>query len=137
MKRFTKLDFLFPMTQKKINKLFFVCLLFGCTRHKMKSEIIFSSVVLSQFLLVVFFSSFFPGKRTSSSGTFPVNLNYPCFPINCPRSLSVRDVQVLLSQIFIKSFIYSRSGIQLLVLHLAGGFTFEQLVVVFRVSANA
>lgn len=102
----------------------------------MKSEIIFSSVVLSQFLLVVFFF-FSPGKRTSSSGTFPVNLNYPCFPMNCPRSLSVRDVQVLLSQIFIKCYIYSRGGIQLPVLTLAGGFTFEQLAVVFRVSANA
>lgn len=104
----------------------------------MKSEIIFSSVVLSQFLLIVFFFSFFfPGKQTSSSGTFPVDLNYPCFPINCPRSLSVRHVQVLLSQIFIKPYMYRRSRLQLLELNLAGGFTFEQLVVVFRVSANA
>lgn len=79
----------------------------------------------------------FPGKWTSSSGTFPADLNYPCSPINCSGSVSISVVQVLLSQIWIKSGMYRRCRIRLLILNLAFGFTFEQLVVVFRVPANA
>lgn len=124
------------MTQRKSTNYFF-CLLFGCTRHTLKSELIFCSVVLSQFLLVDMPPPppLFPGKWTSSSGTFPADLNYPCSPINCSGSVSISVVQVLLSQIWIKSGMYRKCRIRLLILNLAFGFTFE--VVVFRAPANA
>lgn len=126
------------MTQRKATNQFFLFVV-QMQKHTVKSELIFYSVVMPQFLLVgicffFFFPFFFPGKWTSSSSTFPADLNYPSSPINCSGSLSISGVQVLVSQ---KSCMYRRCRMRLIVLKLAFDFTFEQLEVVFRVPANA